>query len=129
MTASAHALELARVAVSAAADKKARDIVVKDVSEAVDYADCMVLTSATNERQVQAVVEAIEDRLRERDVKPRHREGRREGQWWLLTYQDIVVHVQHTEARGFYGLDRLWKDCPTIDFPEAVVLAGGDDTT
>jgi len=125
MTAAAHAVELARIAVAAAADKKARDIVVLDVSDRLVITDCFVIASAANERQGQAIVDAVEQKLRERDVKPTRREGTKEGGWVLLDYTDVVVHVQHTEARGFYGLDRLWKDCPTIDFPEA--LAGPDD--
>ena len=127
MTATDHALELARVAAAAAADKKARDIVVLDVSDQLVITDCFVIASAANERQGQAIVDAIEEKLRERDVKPTRREGTKEGGWVLLDYVDVVVHVQHVEARGFYGLDRLWKDCPMIEFPEAVVTPGGAD--
>jgi ribosome-associated protein len=121
VTATEHALELARVAVAAAADKKARDILVLDVSDQLVITDCFVIASAPNERQLQAIVDAVEEKLREHGAKPVRREGTREGQWWLLDYVDIVVHVQHTEARGFYGLDRLWKDCPAIEFAEARV--------
>jgi len=127
VTATEHALELARVAVAAAADKKARDIVVLDVSDQLVITDCFVIASAANERQGQAIVEAVEERLRARDVKPTRREGTKEGGWVLLDYLDVVVHVQHVEARGFYGLDRLWKDCPTIEFPEAVGTGGPDE--
>ncbi len=115
MTATEHALELARVAAAAAADKKARDVVVLDVSEQLVLTDCFVIASAPNERQLQAIVEAVEEKLREHGAKPTRREGSRTGQWWLLDYVDVVVHVQHTEARSFYGLDRLWKDCPSVD--------------
>lgn len=125
MTATEHALELARVAAAAAADKKARDIVVLDVSDQLVITDCFVIASAANERQAQAVVDAIEEKLRERGVKPVRREGTREGGWVLLDYVDVVVHVQHVETRGFYGLDRLWKDCPVIEFPEVVATPGG----
>ena len=57
-------------------------------------------------------------KLRERGVKPVRREGAREGRWVLLDFVDVVVHVQHNEERGFYGLERLWKDCPAIPLPE-----------
>ncbi|MGH3569040.1 MAG: ribosome silencing factor [Pseudonocardia sp.] len=124
MTATQHALDLARVAVTAAADKKAHDIVVLDVSDQLVITDCFVIASALNERQGQAIVDAIEEKLREHGVKPTRREGTKEGGWVLLDYVDVVVHVQHTEARGFYGLDRLWKDCPTISFPEAATSVG-----
>lgn len=119
MTATDQAIEMARVAVAAAADKKAVDILVLDVSEQLVITDCFVLASAPNERQVQAIVDGVEEKLRARGVKPTRREGTREGRWVLLDFSDIVVHVQHNEERDFYGLDRLWKDCPRIDFPEA----------
>ena len=119
MTATDEALAMARVAVAAAADKKAQDIVVLDVSERLAITDCFVIASAPNERQVQAVVDEVEEKLRERGSKPTRREGAREGRWVLLDFVDVVVHVQHSEERGFYGLDRLWKDCPRIRFPEA----------
>jgi len=112
---------MARVAVAAAADKKAQDIVVLDVSEQLVITDCFVIASAPNERQVQAIVEEVEEKMRLAGVKPTRREGAREGRWVLLDFVDVVVHVQHSEERGFYGLDRLWKDCPRIAFPEAQV--------
>jgi len=112
---------LARVAAGAAADKKAREIVVLDVSERLAITDCFLIASAPNERQVQAIVDEVEERLRRAGSKPVRREGAREGRWVLLDFVDLVVHVQHSEERGFYGLDRLWKDCPRIEFPEARV--------
>ncbi|WP_028938650.1 ribosome silencing factor [Pseudonocardia spinosispora] len=121
MSASEQALELARVAAGAAAEKKAREIVVLDVSEQLVITDCFVIASAPNERQVQAIVDEVEERLRLVGHKPIRREGAREGRWVLLDFVDIVVHIQHAEERGFYGLDRLWKDCPSIDIPEARV--------
>src|SRR5204862_3535223 len=98
---------MARVAVAAAADKKAQDIVVLDVSEQLVITDCFVLASAPNERQVEAIVDGIEEKLRSRGVRPTRREGTREGRWVLLDFVDVVVHVQHSEERRFYGLDRL----------------------
>jgi ribosome-associated protein len=121
MSAAAQALELARITVGAAANKNAREIVVLDVSDQLAITDCFVIASAPNERQVQAIVDEVEERLRLAGHKPIRREGAREGRWVLLDFVDIVVHVQHADERGFYGLDRLWKDCPKIDFPEARV--------
>lgn len=121
MTASGEALATARVAVAAAADKKAQDIIVVDVSDQLAITDCFVIASAPNERQVQAIVDEVEERLRVHGAKPTRREGAREGRWVLLDFVDVVVHVQHSDERGFYGLDRLWKDCPRIAFPEAEV--------
>jgi ribosome-associated protein len=110
--------ELALTAAQAAADKKAEDIVILDVADQLVLTDAFVIASAPNERQVLAIVDAIEERLAQlpEKAKPVRREGERSGRWVLLDYVDIVVHVQHTEEREFYALDRLWKDCPTIEF-------------
>ena len=76
--------------------------------------DVFVIASAPSERQDGAIVDEVEDRLRDLGSKPVRREGEREGQWVLLDFADIVVHVQHTEMRAYYALERLWSDCPTI---------------
>jgi ribosome-associated protein len=124
VTASERAVQLVQIAAEAAADKLADDILAYDVSEQLVITDAFLLCSATNDRQVRAIVDEIEDRLRiEADAKPVRREGEREGRWVLLDYLDIVVHVQHEEDRTFYALERLWKDCPAIPLPESVALA------
>jgi ribosome-associated protein len=128
VSASAQAVEMARVAAGAAANKKAREIVVLDVSDRLAITDCFLIASAPNERQVQAIVDEVEERLRLAGSKPIRREGAREGRWVLLDFVDLVVHIQHAEERGFYGLDRLWKDCPRIDFPEAKVDSLAEET-
>jgi ribosome-associated protein len=119
--ASERALELALAAAQAAADKKANDIVILDVADQLVITDAFVLASAPNERQVLAIVDAIEERLVQlpEKAKPVRREGERAGRWVLLDYVDVVVHVQHTEEREFYSLDRLWKDCPRVPFVDA----------
>ncbi|CAM3080525.1 ribosome silencing factor [Prescottella defluvii] len=114
MSASNDAIGMARIAALAADEKLATDVVVLDVSEQLVITDCFVIASADNERQVNAIVENIEDELREAGHKPVRREGTREGRWALLDYVDIVIHVQHVDERNFYALDRLWKDCPEI---------------
>lgn len=115
---------MALSAAQAAADKKAQDIVVIDVADQMVITDAFVLASAPNERQVQAIVDAIEEALVSlpEKAKPVRREGERSGRWVLLDYVDIVVHVQHTEEREFYALDRLWKDCPTIPFVDRALV-------
>ncbi|BCB84474.1 MULTISPECIES: ribosome silencing factor [Phytohabitans] len=124
MSASERAREMALSAAQAAADKKAQDIVIIDVAEQMVITDAFVLASAPNERQVQAIVDAIEEALVSlpEKAKPVRREGERSGRWVLLDYVDIVVHVQHTEEREFYALDRLWKDCPTIPFVDRALV-------
>jgi ribosome-associated protein len=119
VTATDRARELALVAAQAAADKLAQDIVLLDVSERLVITDVFVIASAPNERQVSSIVDEIELKLRQNGAKPVRREGEREGRWVLLDYVDIVVHVQHAEERSFYGLERLWKDCPAIPFTDA----------
>jgi ribosome-associated protein len=109
------ALDLAKVAALAADDKLATTITGIDVSEQLALTDIFVIVSAANDRQVGAVVDEIEDRLREAGAKPVRREGERDGRWVLIDYGDIVVHVQHDEERDFYELERLWKDCPEIE--------------
>ncbi|WP_432924645.1 ribosome silencing factor [Microbispora sp. CA-135349] len=124
MTASERSIQLVRVAAEAAAEKLADDIIAYDVSDQLVITDAFLLCSASNDRQVRAVVDEIEERLRvEADAKPVRREGEREGRWVLLDYLDIVVHVQHEEDRNFYALERLWKDCPSIELPESVKQA------
>ena len=121
MTASARSVELAEAAVLAAADKLASDLMILDVSDQLVITDCFVLASAPNDRQVRAVVDAIEETLLGLGAKPVRREGEREGRWVLLDYLDIVVHVQHSEERNFYALERLWKDCPSLPLPAGAV--------
>lgn len=116
MTASDRAVELALAAAQAAADKLANDILLLDVSEQLVITDVFLLASAPNDRQVRAVVDAVEEALRELGAKPVRREGEQEGRWVLLDFAEIVVHVQHEEERVFYALERLWKDCPVIPF-------------
>lgn len=115
MTASAEAVTMAGVVARAAASKLASDIVVIDVSDQLFITDCFVIASAANERQVNAIVEEVEEKMRLAGYKPARREGTREGRWILLDYVDIVVHIQHSDERNFYALDRLWRDCPLID--------------
>ena len=121
MTATDHAIELVQIAAEAAVDKLALQVIAFDVSVQLAITDAFVLASASNERQVNAIVDEVEDKLREAGAKPIRREGQREGRWVLLDYGEIVVHVQHEEERAFYALERLWRDCPTIDLPADVV--------
>lgn len=115
MSATERALAMTRAAAEAAVDKLGTDLVAFDVTEQLAITDVFLLATATNDRQVGAVVDAIEERLREEfDARPVRREGDRANRWVLLDYLDLVVHVQHTEERAFYALERLWHDCPRI---------------
>jgi len=121
LPASERAVELGLAAAQAAADKLASDILLLDVSEQLVITDVFLLASAPNDRQVKAIVDDIEDKLRALGAKPLRREGEKEGRWVLLDFGELVVHVQHQEERVFYALERLWKDCPVIPFVDADV--------
>lgn len=120
LTATEHAVELVHAAARAAADKLATDLLAFDVSEQLAITDAFLLASGANDRQVKAIVDEIEDKLREIGSKPIRREGERDGRWVLIDYGEIVVHVQHSEERQFYALERLWRDCPIIALPAEV---------
>jgi len=121
-----YATDLARTAAQAAADKLATDIVLIDVSDRLAITDVFVVATGNNERQVEAIVDEVEEKLRLAGAKPIRREGQRDGRWVLLDYGDIVVHVQHSEERIFYSLERLWKDCPFIPFVDAAAPSTGE---
>jgi ribosome-associated protein len=118
VTATSDAIALTLTAAHAADEKLARDVVAFDVSEQLAIADVFLVCSGNSERQVDAIVDAIEEALREQfDRRPLSREGTHDSHWVLLDYLDLVVHVQHQTDREFYDLERLWKDCPSITLP------------
>ncbi len=115
MTATDHAIALTRVAAQAASDKLGSDLVAFDVSEPLAITDVFLIVSASNERQVGALVDAVEEALLRQGAKPARREGHGENRWVLLDFLDLVVHVMHNDERALYTLERLWSDCPRID--------------
>ena len=125
MTLTDHARELVVAAARAAAEKLAERIIAFDVSEQLAITDAMLICDGANDRQVKAIVEEIEDALREIGAKPIRREGERDGRWVLIDYGEIVVHVQHQEEREFYALERLWRDCPVVELPADIVSGRG----
>jgi ribosome-associated protein len=120
VTADPHAVTLAVAAARAASEKLGEDIVAIDVSNHLVLTDVFLLCSAQNDRAVRAVVDAIEETLAKLGAKPLRREGESEGRWVLLDYNELVVHVQQTEERFHYALERLWRDCPLIELPDDV---------
>jgi ribosome-associated protein len=124
VTATARAIELTEIAALAAADKLAQDIVAYDVSEQLAITDTFLLCSGANDRQVRAIIDEVELRLKQAGATLVRREGEAEGRWVLLDYVDIVVHVQSKEERVYYALERIWKDCPVIPLPEVAAVAG-----
>jgi ribosome-associated protein len=125
VTATDHAIELVYAAARAASDKLAQDIVAFDVSDQLAITDAFMIASGSNDRQVKAIVDEVEDKLREIGAKPIRREGERDGRWVLIDFGEIVVHIQHEEERRFYALERLWRDCPAIRLPADVTPRHG----
>jgi ribosome-associated protein len=103
-----------REAVAAAEDRKALDLKVLHLQKVSDFTDYFLICSGSNERQVQAIADAVQERLRANRVRPLHVEGYNRGQWVLLDYGDLVVHVFQEEPRRFYALERLWGDAPDV---------------
>ena len=117
--------ERLRLALHAAADKKAHDLVVLDLREVASFTDHFVIASGTNVRQVQAVADAVEEELRKRlGVRPLRVEGYKSAEWVLLDYGDFIFHVFEEKSRRFYDLERLWRDAARVPVP-AEVAGGG----
>lgn len=104
-----------RWAVEAAQDKQAVDITVLKLAGA--FADYFVLASGRSQPQIQAISEAIEQRLARQNVRLRHREGKPGAEWTLLDYGDFVIHIFSERARQYYDLERLWRTAERVDFP------------
>ena len=117
MTATDQAVRLAEAAARAAAARKAEEIIAIDVSERLILTDVFLIASGTNERQVSAIVDAVEEAMHAAGQRSVRREGVSAARWVLLDYGEIVVHIQHAEDRVFYALERLWRDCPVIELP------------
>lgn len=106
---------MAETAAHAAQEKLATNIAAIDVSDVFAITEVFVLASADNERQVASIVDEVEDEMTKQGFEPQRREGNRENRWVLLDYGNIVVHVQRNDQREFYGLDRLYHDCPALE--------------
>jgi len=115
VTATQESIDMARIAGQAAADKLAGNVIALDVSEQLVITDVFVVCSGDSERQVNAIVNGVEEEMFKAGYKPKRREGEKDARWILLDFTDIVVHVQHAEDRAFYALERLWRDAPAID--------------
>jgi ribosome-associated protein len=103
-----------REAVSAADDRKAIELKVLHLEKISGFTDYFLICSGSSERQVQAIADAVQEKLRSERVRPLHVEGYNRGQWVLLDYGAFVVHVFQEEPRRFYSLERLWGDAPDV---------------
>ncbi len=106
---------MAEISAKAADEKLASNIAVLDVSDVLAITEVFVVVSAETERQVASIVDEVEDEMTKEGFEPKRREGNREFRWVLLDYGTIVVHVQRETEREYYGLDRLYHDCPLIE--------------
>ncbi len=114
MTATDSARAMVQIAADAAVAKGGEDLVALDVSLPLPLVDAFLIVTGRSERNVAAIADEIEDKLLLVGHKRIRREGRQESRWVLLDFGDLVVHVFHEQERIFYGLERLWKDCPVI---------------
>jgi ribosome-associated protein len=106
------------VAARAASDRKALEMVALDIRKIAAFADFFLICSGSSSRQVQAIADEVRDRLRvERDARPAHVEGYESGEWVLLDYGDLIVHVFVEDSRKFYQLERLWRDAERVELP------------
>lgn len=103
-----------RDAVAAADDRKAVDLKVLHLEKVTDFTDYFLICSGTSERQVQAIADAVLEKMREEKVRPLHVEGYNRAQWVLLDFGDFVAHIFQEEPRRFYALERLWGDAPDV---------------
>ena len=112
MPASKSVIDLAQRAAFAASEKKATDMVAIDLSDQSLLSEAFLIVTGQNPRQVEAIADEIEEKLKVINEKPVRRENGEE--WILIDYSDLVVHIQSENLRRYYMLDRLWNDCPTI---------------
>ena len=104
-----------KIALKAAEDKQAIDILVLDISTIASFANYFLLCTGDSSRQIQAIVDEVERKLRESGFRPTHIEGYRNAEWVLMDYLDVVVHVFSKKARAYYDLERLWRDGRKLD--------------
>ena len=106
------------LALNAALEKKARNVVVLNVKKLSYLADYFLICSGTSDRQVQAISTSIEENMKKAGIKPAGIEGDRIGKWVLMDYHDIVIHVFLEPVREYYDIERLWADAPRMEVEE-----------
>ena len=127
MPATEEAVRLSVAAAAAADDVKATDLALLDVSDLLVIVDVFVLATAGSDRQLKAIGERIEERLRDHGRRPLRREGTPSAGWVLLDFGDLVCHLFLAEQRGLYALERLWADVPRRDVRTGEVVASDVD--
>ena len=113
--------ENVQLAILCAAEKKAIDLVALDLREVASFAEYFIIASGANQRQVQAIADEINEQLKKAlRSRPVRIEGYNGAEWVLLDYGDFIVHVFDKDARGFYDLERLWRDAKKVEIPESI---------
>ena len=108
-------LKMAKLAYKALDEKQGRDIKVIDIREVSVIADYFIIASATNENQVQAMMENVDETLGRAGVEPKQIEGNKNSSWVLMDYGDVIIHIFDEENRLFYDLERIWRDGKTVE--------------
>lgn len=106
--------EALRIAARAASEKKATEMVALDLREIASFTEFFLICTGANQRQVQAISNAVEEELRKAGKRPLHTEGYSNGEWILVDYGDFIVHVFSVASRKFYDLERLWRDAKKV---------------
>lgn len=96
-------------------DKKAQDVTVIDISTKASFADYFVMASAGSERQMESLVDSIEDILEPEGIFPKSVEGKKSSGWILMDYGDVIVNAMTSEMREKYNIERIWGDCSSLD--------------
>ncbi len=113
--------EEVKLVIRLASEKKAFDIIALDLREVTSFAEFFVIASGANQRQVQAISDEINEKLKEQlKARPLRIEGYASGEWILLDYGDFIIHIFEQKAREFYDLERLWRDAKKVEIPENI---------
>jgi len=119
-------IEKARLAVKAALDKKAKNVLMLELKDLSIMSDYFVICSGESTTHVRSIVDNIEKEFRLKKIKPSGIEGHKLNQWVLMDYSDVIVHVFEEETRAFYELEKLWLDAPRIDIEEENLQGHGN---
>ena len=110
-----HLNDILKTIIDALEDKKAENIQIIDISEVSTIADYFIITNGTNTSQLQSLSDHVEEKLSKNGIRPKNIEGYNTANWILMDYSDILVHIFDKESRGFYDLERIWRDGKAID--------------
>ncbi len=108
-------IDALKIAINAADDKKAYDLVALDISEIASFANYFLFCTGDSSRQIQAIADEVEQQLKESGIRPAHVEGYKNAEWILMDYMDFVIHIFSKNARAYYDLERLWRDGKKLD--------------